>query len=160
MRRTVCLQMFVYILGSVEQNVFRLGVARDPFKALARMQSGNPYKLSIVSQVCVKNKNSAVLIKGLGRRDLKRYEDAGEWLIDVPASLSEQFTGGHYLRSLSDKAGIKLLSQGELSASVKHTNLQRLSNTAKHKGLTFDDILNRVQQAYAQGVSIDEVMTE
>ncbi|MEO0647263.1 MAG: hypothetical protein AAFZ17_14090 [Cyanobacteria bacterium J06650_10] len=152
--------MFVYILGSVEQNIFKLGVAADPFKVLARMQSGNPYRLSIVSRICVRNKNNAALIEGLGRRDLKQYEGAGEWLIDVPAGLPEQFTDGHYLRSLSNRAGVKLLKQSELSTPIKHANLQRLSNAAKRQGLTFDDILNKVQQAYAHGVSIDEIMAE
>ena len=100
------------------------------------------------------------MIEGLGRRDLKQYEGAGEWLIDLPAGLSEQFTNGHYLRSLSDKAGVKPLSQSDLSAPVRHANLQRLSSTAKRQELTFDDILGKVQQAYVQSVPIDEIIVE
>ena len=48
--------MFVYIIGNAEKNVFKLGIAGDPFKQLSSIQVGNPYSLSIVCKICVRDK--------------------------------------------------------------------------------------------------------
>jgi len=116
--------MFVYIVGSIEQNIFKLGVAGNPLKHLPSIQAGSPYALSILSEVCLKNRSAAVMAEKLGYQDLSKYQGSREWLVDVPSSLSTQFTNGHYLRALSDKAGVSIVSRSDRTAPIGSANLQ------------------------------------
>ena len=150
--------MFVYIIGNAEQNIFKLGIAGDPSKRLSIMQAGNPYKLSIICKICVQNKNAAALIEGLGRKDLSEYEEVGEWFVNVPNVLLNQFASGHYLRSLAGKAGVRPVNRDEYAISSGRDDLQRLTPIAKRHGLTFEDILEKVEQAYDQGIPIDDII--
>ena len=152
--------MFVYIIGNSKENIFKLGIARDPFKHLTSIQSGNPYKLSVISKLCVESKNAATLMEGLGRKRLSEYEGAGEWFVNLPDGLHEQFGNGHYLRSLAASAGVKIAESKMRSLRRKGTNLQGLSDIAKDQGLTFEDILGKVEQAYDEGVSIDKIICQ
>jgi len=126
--------MFVYIIGNAEKNVFKLGIAGDPFKQLSSIQVGNPYSLSIVCKICVRDKNAARLIERLGRQELSCYEGVGEWLLNVPDYLLAQFAEGHYLRSLASKAGVRLINRAEPSAIANQDSLARLTPLAKQKG--------------------------
>lgn len=150
--------MFVYIVGNVEQSIFKLAIASDPTMGLANVQVGNPYKLSVISEICVKNRNLATLIEGLACQDLTRYEGAGGWLVDVSVGVSAQFISGHYLRAIADKAGVQPIGKNEQTLASNSGDLRRLSATAKRKGLTFQDVLDRVERAYAEGESIDEIL--
>ena len=150
--------MFVYIIGNVEQNIFKLGTAVSPSKQLSSLQKGNPYKLSIVCKICLQNKNSAVLIERMGLDELAQRGEASDWITNLPERLVAQFESGHYLRSLAVKANAEVVSRDGQAAPSGRANLQRLTPTAKRKGLTFEDVLNRVEQAYTQGESIDEVI--
>lgn len=152
--------MFVYIIGNAEQNIFKLGMAGDPFKRLSSIQTGNPYKLSIICKICVQNKNAAALIERLGHKELSKYEGVGEWFMNVPDYLSAQFASGHYLRSLASKADVQPTDRDEYAISNGTVSLQRLTPIAKRNGLTFEDILERVEQAYDEGVPIDSIIID
>ncbi len=152
--------MFVYIIGNAEQNIFKLGMAVDPFKRLSSIQTGNPYKLSIICKICVQNKNAAALIERLGHKELSKYEGIGEWFMNVPDDLFAQFSSGHYLRSLASKADIQPINQDKYAISSGTVNLQRLTPIAKSNGLTFEDILEKVEQAYDKGVPIDALIID
>ena len=121
------------------------------------MQVGNPYKLSVISEICVKNRNAAALVEGLAYRDLSKYKGAGGWLVEVPTRLIARFVSGHYLRAIADNAGVQLIDKGKQAIS-NSDNLQRLSVTVKRRDLTFQDVLTRVEQAYSEGKSIDEIL--
>lgn len=150
--------MFVCIIGNVEQNIFKLWIAVDPLKGLSNVQVANPYKLSVISKVCVKNRNAATLIERLSRQSLSQYEGAGEWIVNAPASLSTQFVNGRYLPSLARQAGVQVIQRDEYATPAGSDNLQRLSPLAKRRGLTFEEILGRVEQAYDESRSIDEII--
>lgn len=150
--------MFVYIIGNAKQNIFQLGVAGDPAKRLSSIQTGNPYKLSVICKICVQNKNAAALVERLGHKELSKYEGASEWFINVPDAFLTQFTSGHYLRSLASKAGVRLINRDEYAISSGQDDLQRLTPIAKRKGLTFETILEKVEQAYNQGTPIDDLL--
>ncbi len=152
--------MFVYIIGNAEQNIFKLGMAGDPFKRLSSIQTGNPYKLSLICKICVQNKNAAALIERLGHKELSQYEGVGEWFMNVPDDLSAQFASGHYLRSLASKVDIQPIDRDEYAISSGTVNLQRLTSIAKSNGLTFEDILQKVEQAYDEGVPIDALIVD
>lgn len=150
--------MFVYIVGNVEQSIFKLAIASEPLIALKSMQLGNPHKLSIASKVCVKHKNAASLIEGLAHQDLSKYEGAGKWLVEVPVGLSAQFVSGHYLRAIADKAGVAIVGKSDRPIPSGSANLQRLSPTVKRRGLTFQDVLDGVERAYSESLPIDDIL--
>lgn len=149
--------MFVYLIGNSQQNIFKLGTAIDPFKQLAKFQLGNPHKLSVISQICVKSQNEAGLIESLGQKALAEHEGSGGWLVAVPVELSAQFVSGYYLRSLAHKANVTLLTRKEQAVPRKGGGLQRLSAIAQQKALSFDTILEQVEQAYEKGMPIDDL---
>ncbi|MEM6599366.1 MAG: hypothetical protein AAF635_14595, partial [Cyanobacteria bacterium P01_C01_bin.69] len=142
----------------IEQNVFQLGVANDPFKRLAGVQASNPYKLSIISKLRVQSKNAAALIETLGHRSLGEYTAAGGWFAEVPDELVTQFTDGHYLRSLARRTGAKVSDRTQQATPKSKVDLRRLTPIAKQNGLTFAAILEKVEQAYDQGVFIDDLI--
>lgn len=148
--------MFVYIIGNVEQNVFELGIAGDPFKRLSAMQPGSPYKLAVICQVCVRNKNEAALVERLGREALGKYKEVGEWFVRLPDELRAQFVSGHFLRVIAHKAGVKIIDRKGSGIAGSQAGLQRLAPIARQKGLTFENILEKVEQAYNLGNPIDE----
>ncbi|MGD1895649.1 MAG: hypothetical protein ACFB16_01710 [Phormidesmis sp.] len=151
--------MFVYIVGNIEQNIFRLGVASDPLVALQQMQQGNPYQLSVISKIRVRNKNEATLVEQLGYKQLSCHTDAGEWLVNVPTDVSALFSQDHWLRSLASRAGVKLLERNEpTTARRSPADLQRLLPIVKKRELTFEEVLCKVEQAYNTETSIDEVL--
>ena len=150
--------MFVYIIGNAEQNIFQLGMAGDPAKRLSSIQIGNPYKLSVICKICVQNKNAAALVERLGHKELSKYEGVGEWFMNVPDAFVTQFASGHYLRSLASKAGVRPINRDEYAISSGQDDLQRLAPIAKRKGLTFEAILEKVEQAYEQGIPIDNII--
>ena len=150
--------MFVYIVGNVEQNIFRIGTAKVPVKHLPTIQAGNPYTLSIVSQVCFKNKNAAALVESLSRQDLKAYEGAGEWITNVPAGLLAQLVSDRYLRAIADEAGVAVLDKRKQTVSSNSDDLRRLLPTVKRKDLDFREVLDSVDKAYSDGVTIDELI--
>jgi len=159
-------RVFVYIIGNADQNIFKLGMASDPFQKLSSLQEGNPYKLSIFCKVCAGSKNEAALVEALGRRELAEYEGAGGWYTSVPEVLSAQFASDHYLRRLAGRAEVTLSdaflkgrrNRGQQTASKGRTNLQRLSPIVKRDGLTFEEVLERVEQAYEEGRAIDSLL--
>ena len=148
--------MFICVVGSLEQNIFRLELTGDPTGHLSRLQASNPYELSILSKLCVRNRNEAKMMMGLGRKELGEYEGGGGWLVSLPAGLSAPLVSGHYLRSLASKAGVQPVDKSEQTTSFASDDLRRLSADAKRKGLTFQNILGKVEQAYAESASIDE----
>lgn len=150
--------MFVYIIGNAEQNIFKLEVAGDPFRQLAEAQAGNPHKLSVLCKIGVQNKNVAALVQQLGRKELSQYEGAGEWFLNVPEYLLAQLENGHYLRAIAGKAGVEIIDQKAASSTAGKGGLHRLTPKAQHSGLTFEEILEKVEQAYDQGVPIDKMM--
>lgn len=150
--------MFVYIVGNVEQNIFRLEIASNPDQRLPIIQMGSPYELSIVSKVCVRNRNAAALIESLSRQDLKAYEGLGSWVSDVPDGLLAQLVSGRYLRSLADKADVRLVGDREQNMRKSPDDLQRLSVTARRRELTFQDVLDSVERAYTEELPIDETL--
>ena len=150
--------MFVYIVGNVEQRIFSIGVARDPLKHLASIQSGNPYKLSVISEARVPNKNAALMVERLAKKDLSEYAGTGEWIVGIPKFLMEQFENGHYLRALVSKAGIQPAQEKAPAPIAGRANLQRLTPAADRQRMTFEDILQKVEQAYDEEISIDELM--
>lgn len=150
--------MFVCVVGSVEQNIFRLEPTGDPAGYLSRLQASNPYKLSVLSKLCVQNQNEAKMMVGLGRKELGDYEGGGGWLVSLPAGLSAPLVSGHYLRSLANRAGVQPMDKNEQTVSPGLDDLRHLSAGAKRRGLTFQEILSRVEQAYEQGKSIDEIL--
>lgn len=152
--------MFIFIVGNIEQSIFKIGVAKDPLKSLLSMQSGNPYKLSVISKARVPHKNAASMVEQLAHRELDRYKGAGEWLMSVPTALSEQFVNGHYIGMLLSKADVKPAKETESATAMGRDDLQRLTVVAEKQGLTFEDILGKVEQAYVEGMAIDKVMTE
>ena len=149
--------MFVYIVGSSEQNVFKLGVAEDPFQKLSQLQAGNPYKLSVLCKICVDNKNAAALVEALGHRDLKKYEGAGGWYVSVPDVLSAQFVSDHYLRLLASRADVRIRDRTRQTSLKGQANLQRLTPIAVKEEWDFDNVLKRVEYAYDRGVPIDKL---
>lgn len=150
--------MFVYIVGNIEQNIFRLGVASDPMQQLPIIQRGNPYALSIVSKVRVKSKNAAGLVESLGHQELREYEGPGQWVMNVPDGLLARLVSGRYLRAIADKADVRLVSDCERSASTKSDNLQRLAAVVKRRELTFREVLDSVERAYLEGLVIDDLI--
>lgn len=150
--------MFVYIIGNAEQNIFELGIAGDPFKRLSAVQPGSPYKLAVICQVCVRNKNEAALVERLGRGNLGKYKGAGEWFVNLPDELCTQFVSGHFLRAIAHKAGVKIIDRKGSGIAGSRAGLQRLAPIARQKGLAFEDILKKVEQAYDLGIPIDESM--
>ena len=150
--------MFVYIVGNLDQKVFKLGAARDPFRDLAGIQSGNPFELSIISTLPVKNKNAAAMIESLCDRDLKAHKSGGDWLVNVPDDVCEQFVNGHYLRSLARRVGIKIIEKAPPQPSAKEEGLGRLTAKAKRQELTLEDIFEKVETAYQTGKEIDLIL--
>ena len=150
--------MFVYIVGNVEQNIFRIGTAKDPIKHLPIIQAGNPYQLSMIAQVCLKNKNAASLVESLSRQDLREYEGAGEWITSLPEGLLAQLVSGRYLRAIADEAGVTILDQKKRTASNNSDDLRRLLPIVKRKDLDFRDVVDSVDKAYSNGVPIDEII--
>jgi len=145
--------MFVYIVGNTEQSIFKLGIAVDPFQSLSSLQEGNPYRLSLLCKLCMSSKNEANLVEQLGRKGLEKYEGARGWYVGVPESLSAQFAGGHYLRLLASQAGAACSNRQ--TAPKGRTNLQRLIPIAKRSDLSFEDVFEKVERAYTEGVPID-----
>ena len=150
--------MFICVVGNVEQNIFRLEIAGDPVGYLSRLQASNPYELSILSKLCVRNRNEAKMMMGLGRKELGEYEGGGGWLTSLPAGLSAPLMSGHYLRSLASKAGVQPIDRNEQMTSFASDDLRRLSADAKRRGLTFQDILGKVGQAYTESKAIDKIL--
>ncbi len=149
--------MFVYIIGNVEQNVFQLGIAEDPFKRLSSIQIGNPYRLSIISKIGVESKNAASQVEKLGRKELSEYEGMGSWFMNMPEGLLTQLVSGHYLSLLASKAGVKPMTQVGRSDRTKPAGTHRLAAVAEQNGLTFEEALEKVEQAYDQGIPIDDL---
>ena len=150
--------MQVFIIGNIEQNVFQLATASNPKAYLSNIQLGSPHEILVLSKICVKNKNAATLIESLGRREMQAYEGRGGWIINVPAGLVAQLASDRYLRSLADRAGVELVERNQTPAPQNVTDLKRLTDTAKRKELTFQDVLDRVEQAYNEGVSIEKII--
>ena len=150
--------VFVYIVGNAEKNIFKLGIAADPFECLTNVQAGNPYRLSIVSKICVESKNAAVLVEGLGRKRMKEYAEADGWFVGLPNEIYKQFEGDHFLGAIAAQAGVKIVDRNKQAAYSKGKYLQRLSDIALEQGLTFENVLEKVEQAYDEGASIDKVM--
>lgn len=148
---------FVYIVGNVERGIFKLGVDDDPLARLAALQEGNPHKLSLVSKVRLKDDNSALVVEALGRKLLKQYEGAGEWYLDVPDDLSSQFISDDYLLLLASGANVQIDRSKEYAVRNSTASSHRLSKKAQKAGLSFDDVLSRVEQAYYDGQAIDEL---
>lgn len=152
--------MFVYIIGNPEQNIFKLGIASDPFLELSSLQAGNPYKLSILCKICVSSRNEASLVEQLGRKELSQYESEGEWHANVPKALSNQFASDYYLLRLATRVGAKLSDRRQQAMPRGRTNLQRLTPLVSHNGLTFEDVLKKVEQAYDEGIAIDNFFSK
>lgn len=150
--------MFVLIVGNVEQNVFRLAITSDPSTYLSKLQASNPYELDILSKVCVRNKNAAASIEGLGRLEMKAYEGKEGWVTNVPVGLIARLSSDRYLRSLADKAGIDIIDKNESSTHKNSADLQRLTVTTKRKNLTFQTVLDSVERAYSEGIPIDKII--
>ena len=150
--------MRVFVIGNIEQNVFQLVAASDPQAYLLNIQLGSPYEISVLSQICVKNKNAAALVESLGGREMQAYRGRGGWILNVPVGLAAQLASDRYLRSLADRAGVEVVDESRTSTTQNSTDLQRLTATAKRKELTFQDVLDRVEQAYSEGVPIDKII--
>lgn len=148
---------FVYIIGNAEQGIFKLGIAEDPLGQLARLQEGNPHKLSLMSKVRLKDRNSALVVEALGRKLLKAHEGAGQWYVNLPDELSGQFMSDEYLLLLASGANVQIAKKGDRAALNSTVASHRLSRKAQEAGLTFDDILSRVEQAYEEGIAIDHM---
>ena len=149
--------MFVYIIGNVDQNIFQLGIAGDPFQKLAILQEGNPYKLSVLCKICVSSKNEASLVEQLARKELEKYEGMGGWYANAPEVLSTQLASDHYLRLIASRVDVKVSDRARKPASKKRTNLQRLTASAKRKGLAFEKVLEKVEKAYDEGIEVDSL---
>ena len=150
--------MQVFVVGNIEQNVFQLAVANDPKAYLSSIQLGSPYEISVLSQICVRSKNAATSIESLGRREMQAHKGQGGWIVNVPAGLAAQLASDRYLRSLADRAGVEVVDKNQTPAPKSSTDLQRLTATAKRKELTFQDVLDRVERAYSEGISIDKMI--
>jgi len=148
---------FVYIIGNVEQGFFKLGITEDPLAHLVRIQGGSPHKLSLISKVCLKDRNSAVLVEALGHKLLGQYEGANGWYLNIPGELVSQFMRDDYLLFLASGAGVQLAKKSDRASMSSTAALHRLSRKAVQAGLTFDDILSRVEESYEEGVVIDSL---
>ncbi|MFK8185063.1 MAG: hypothetical protein AB8B99_16960 [Phormidesmis sp.] len=148
---------FVCIIGNVEQGIFKLGIADDPLGHLASLQEGNPHKLSLISKVRLKDQNSALMVEGLGRKLLSQYEGMGQWYLNVPSELSSQFMSDDYLMLLASGAGAAIAKNNDYAIANSTTAFHRLSRKAQQQGLSFDDVLSRVEQAYDEGIAIDQL---
>lgn len=146
---------FVYIVGNVEQRIFKLGIADDPLGFLASLQAGNPHKLSLISKVRLKDHNSALLVESLGRKLLSEYEGAGGWYLSVPDELAAQFSSDEYLLFLASGADVRIEKGSDRASRSGTSASHRLSHRAQKEGLTFDDVLSRVEEAYEEGIVID-----
>lgn len=40
--------MYVYIIGNKEQELYKIGISKQPNKRLSEIQTGNPYKLEVL----------------------------------------------------------------------------------------------------------------
>lgn len=80
--------------------------------------------------------------------------------MNVPDGLFAQFASGHYLRSLANKANVQPIDRDKHAISGGTANLQSLTPIAKSNGLTFEDILEKVEQAYDKGVPIDVLLID
>ena len=147
----------VYIIGNVEQGIFKLGIADDPLGQLAKLQEGNPHKLSLISKVRLKDRNSALVVEASSRRLLSQYEGAGQWYVGVPGELSAQFAGDEYLKLAASGAGVAIARRGDRAALNSTVASHRLSRKAQAQGLSFDDVLSRVERAYEEGIAIDSL---
>ena len=148
---------FVYIVGNVEQNIFKLGVSDDPLGHLASIQEGNPHRLSLISKVGLKDSNSALLVEALGRKLLSQYEGISGWYLEVPGELTSQFVNGEYLLFLVSGSGAQAALNSDRTSPNSTAAFHRLSRKAQKEKLTFDDVLSRVEEAYEEGVSLDSL---
>jgi len=68
--------MFVYIIGNKDHNIYKIGISKDPTKRLKGIQTGNPFKLSIIDTF---KTNYAKQVESDYHELFEEYKLEGEW---------------------------------------------------------------------------------
>ena len=146
---------FVYIIGNAEKRFFKLGSTNDLLGRLSTLQESSPFELSLLSKVQLKDSNSASVVEALAYRSLKQFEGVGGWIVEVPGDILLQFISGEYLLAMASGAGVQIVTSRSVSNVNRTNGSHRLSRKASSQGLSFDDILSRVEQAYEDEIAAD-----
>lgn len=76
-RRTGIAPAYVYFVS--DGQFVKIGVAQDPQKRLASLQTGNPRELEIINLIPAKSKEDALVIEGTLHEAYCSFKKAGEW---------------------------------------------------------------------------------
>ncbi len=141
---------YVYFIGSNKHT--KIGVARNPEKRIAELQTGNQYTLEIKATIKMKSEKEAYDLEKFLHKYHARKRKAGEWFLlgntRLKPSLEAFYSNGGALPVSVEHENIKNRTLARKNLSKKNGKINillmqraRLAKLLELNGIAFDEIL-------------------